>query len=65
MKAAMLVVIGVAALVLAGCGGSGARPAAGRSSPQPLRQLRSIDELRRVFNADSRLPRLIVLISPT
>jgi hypothetical protein len=49
-------------LVVAGCGGSS------RQTPPPktgLTDLRSVDQLRTLFNAHAGEPRLILLMSPT
>ena len=64
MKAAALASLGVAAFLLAACGGS-SKPAATHASAPPVPQLRSIDQLRAAFNAHETVPRLVVLISPT
>jgi hypothetical protein len=56
----------VAAVVVAGCGGtrasSSSAPAAKRDG---VTELRSIGQLRAAFNAHPGIPRLIVLASPT
>jgi hypothetical protein len=58
---------GVLLLLASGCGGghsanTGAATGATAKTPP---QLKSIEELRSVFNSASREPTLVVLISPT
>jgi len=56
----------LALLLVAGCGGGRTTPdAAARNVAASPRQLTSIGELRRVFNAASREPTLVVLVAPT
>jgi hypothetical protein len=55
-------------LLAAGCGSGGGQPRqseAGTNRAASPPQLKSIQELRAVFNAASREPTLVVLISPT
>jgi hypothetical protein len=67
MKASAAVVVAALALILVGCSGNGHQAAAsGTTATGPqIRQLHSIGELRRAFNAHGGVPRLIVLVSPT
>jgi hypothetical protein len=54
------------ALVAAVGGGCGSRSASTQCARQaPVVELRSIDQLRSIFNAHPGVPRLILLISPT
>jgi len=55
------VLLAALALGLVGCGAS----TSNRVVRPQVRELRSVDELRRAFNAHSGVPRLIVLVSPT
>lgn len=57
----------LAALLLAGCGGSDDEQASGdKAAAEPqLADLTSVAELKRRFNADEGVPRLIVLVAPT
>jgi hypothetical protein len=67
MKASAVVAVAALALILVGCGASGRHAATTSTTatgPQ-IRQLHSIGELRRAFNAHAGVPRLIVLVSPT
>jgi|GEM_PF-5801364 len=58
--------MGIAALVLSGCGGASSRTLVGHhSGAQAVPQLRNLDQLRAAFNAHSGVPRLLVLIAPT
>jgi hypothetical protein len=55
-------------LLAAGCGSGGGQPRqseAGTNRAASPPQLNSIQQLRAVFNAASREPTLVVLISPT
>lgn len=65
MRLTALAASTAAVVLLAGCGGSSSGTAAGGSNSHPVPQLRSMAELRAVFNAHEGVPRLIVLISPT
>jgi hypothetical protein len=77
-RLALVALIAAAALALAGCGGSDGntppqaaadQPAAGTpTEPSPkvtLVDVSSLGELRKRFNADAGLPRLLLLLSPT
>jgi hypothetical protein len=61
-RASLAVVVGVAVVVLTGCGGSSgvSAPAAGA-----VAELRSVDQLETAFDADRGKPRLVLLLSPT
>ena len=65
MRSTAFAATAVALLLLAGCGGGGSGTPSGHPSAQAMPQLRSIDQLRSAFNADTGVPRLVVLISPT
>jgi hypothetical protein len=56
---AALAIAAVVILAAAGCGGSTER------SSVTLKDLRSVDQLKSLFNEESGQPRLILLISPT
>jgi hypothetical protein len=56
---AALAIAAVVILAAAGCGGSTER------SSGTLKDLRSVDQLKSLFNEESGQPRLILLISPT
>lgn len=53
------------ALVVSGCGGGGGGRAVSRQARPQVHDLRSVDQLRRSFDAHPGVPRLIVLVSPT
>lgn len=57
----------LAALLLAGCGGSEHDDrAAELTVPGPgLTDLTSVDQFKQRFNADQGVPRLVVLVAPT
>ena len=64
MRPALIVLAGVAVLALSGCGGSGdAQPA--KATERPLKDLVTVDALKRDFNADSGRTRLLLIFSPT
>ena len=52
----------VAALALAGCGGE---EQGGSERDSGLREVRALGDFTRVFNEDNGSPRLLVLLSPT
>ena len=49
----------------AGCGGQASHGGNGANAAAAPPQLKSIQELRRVFNSASREPTLVVLVAPT
>ena len=62
------ITIALAAALLslaAGCGGQTSHGGNGANAAAAPPQLKSIQELRSVFNAASREPTLVVLIAPT
>lgn len=64
MRPALTVLAGVVVLVLSGCGGSGdAQPA--QATQRPLKDLVTVDALKRDFNADAGRTRLLLVFSPT
>ncbi len=60
-RAALLAAVVLAAVT--GCGGR--HHAASSTQPARLTDLRSVDQLRTLFNAHAGEPRLVVLVSPT
>lgn len=55
-------VLAVAALVAAGCGGSSVESAPASAE---VAELRSVDQVGTAFDADRGKPRLVLLLSPT
>jgi hypothetical protein len=64
MRAPALVALCAFALLVTGCGGAKPTRHARTGSAPAVPQLRSIEQLRGVFDAHAGVPRLIVLISP-
>ena len=69
MRRCALLAIALATLTLAACGSndhtSAPQSELGGSKSAAVRELKSVDALRTLFNAQSEKPRLIVLASPT
>jgi hypothetical protein len=70
MRPGSLIAVALAAATLAACGSSSSsstpRAADGRSpAHSSVRDVRDVNQLRTLFNAQSEKPRLIVLASPT
>ena len=53
------------AVLLLGIGLAGAAKAEGPGAAARLRDLQSVDQLKVIFNHDSGMPRLVLLLSPT
>ena len=64
MRPALTVLAGVVVLALSGCGGSGDAQSA-KATQRPLKDLVTVDALKRDFNADSGRTRLLLVFSPT
>jgi hypothetical protein len=55
----------VVALICAGCGGSRATRSRPAATQTKLVDLKSVAQLRSLFNAELGVPRLVVIVSPT
>jgi hypothetical protein len=69
MRRGALLAVVLVAVTLAACGSNDYSPAPqaqpGGSRSVSVRDVKSVDQLRALFNAESDQPRLIVLASPT
>ena len=69
MRRGTLLAVALAAVILAACGSSehsrAPQTEPGGSRTVAVRDVKSVDQLRTLFNAQSGQPRLIVLASPT
>jgi hypothetical protein len=69
MRRGTLLAAALVAVTLAACGSNDHSPApqaeAGGSDSVAVRDVKSVDQLRTLFNAESEQPPLIVLASPT
>jgi ABC-type glycerol-3-phosphate transport system substrate-binding protein len=64
MVRALLAAVTLAAVGLAGCGGSGSTPAP-QTAPNRVAELTSVDSLRTAFARDEGHARLLLLLAPT
>ncbi|HEY7731331.1 MAG TPA: hypothetical protein VH950_10550 [Gaiellaceae bacterium] len=64
MVRALLAAVTLAAVGLAGCGGSGSAPAP-QEAPNSVAELTGVDSLKRAFTLDEGRARLLLLLAPT
>ena len=69
MRHSALLAVALAGVSVAACGStdraSAPQTKQGRSRTPAVREVKGVDQLRTLFNAQSEKPRLIVLASPT
>jgi hypothetical protein len=64
MRAWPVVVVGISALLVAGCSDS-VHSTPNASEPGKVTELNNVDTLKAAFDADAGKPRLLLLLSPT